>query len=75
MQRWHKILTLIVVLTGGLAALLYTKNQPPQLMGTNYYEYYLNQDTQPVGRIGIFASHLVMPENYREEDFIALAGK
>ncbi|TDJ45153.1 MAG: hypothetical protein E2O50_01935, partial [Gammaproteobacteria bacterium] len=54
---------------------MYTKNQPPQLAGTDYYQYYINQDTQPVGKIGIFVSHLVMAENFREEDFIAMAQK
>jgi len=75
MKRWHKVVVGVGVAVGGLAALLYTKNQPPQLVGTDYYQYYINQDTQPVGKIGIFVSHLVMPEDYREEDFIALAKK
>jgi protoheme ferro-lyase len=75
MKLWHKILTTTIVVIGGLAALLYSKNQPPQLAGPDYYEYYINQDVEPIGRIGIFVSHLVMPEDYREEDFVAMAGK
>jgi protoheme ferro-lyase len=72
MKRWHKVVVGVGVTVGGFAALLYTKNQPPQLAATDYYQYYVNQDTQPVGKIGIFVSHLVMPEEYREEDFIAI---
>lgn len=75
MKRWQKVLLAVVVVLGGLIALVIYKNQPPQLAQTDYYEYYINQDTQPVGRIGIFASHLVMPEGYREEDFLTLARK
>ena len=75
MKRWQKILTVAVCVLVGLGATVVLKNQPPQLAGPDYYQYYINQDTQPVGRIGVFVSHLVMPEDYREEDFVFLAGK
>lgn len=75
MKLWMKIVLTLVVVIGGLASLAMYKNQPPQLAGPDYYTYYINQDTQPVGRIGIFVSHLVMPEGYRELDFLTLADK
>jgi protoheme ferro-lyase len=75
MKRWQKIIMSTVAVVAGFVALLIINNQPPQLDDPDYLGYYLNQDTQPVGRIGIFASHLVMPEEYREDDFIYLAGK
>jgi protoheme ferro-lyase len=75
MKLFLKILAGLAVVIGGLAAYANYKNQPPQLAKTDYYEYYINQDTQPVGRIGIFVSHLVMPETYREDDFYMYASK
>jgi hypothetical protein len=75
MQRWQKIFFSIVAIVAGLFAFAEYQNRPPQLIGPDYLSYYLNQDATPVGRIGIFASHLVMPEDYREEDFITMAGK
>ncbi len=75
MKLWLKIVVGVLA----AIALLFTygmyKNRPPQLAAPDYYDYYLNQDTRPVGRIGIFVSHLVMPEYYREEDFFMLASK
>jgi len=70
-----KVVLGITVVVGALVGYAVYKNQPPQLAGPDYYSYYINQDTKPVGRIGIFASHLVMPENFREEDFFTLAKK
>lgn len=75
MKLWQKVLLGSVAVLAGLVSLVIYKNQPPQLAKTDYYEYYINQDTQPEGRIGVFVSHLVMPEDYREEDFLALAKK
>ena len=75
MKRWQKIVLSIGAVVIGLVGYAYVQNQPPQLAGPDYYEYYISQDTQPVGKIGIFVSHLVMPEDFREEDFIAMAGK
>lgn len=63
------------VFAGAFAITTYLLNQPPQLANPNYYEYYLSQDTQPVGRIGIFVSHLVMPEDFRQEDFFTVSKK
>lgn len=75
MNIWKKTgLGLAVVISGVVGYAMYA-NQPPQLVGPDYYGYYLNQDTRPEGRIGIFVSHLVMPEDYRQEDFMTLAEK
>ncbi|MDP6617254.1 MAG: hypothetical protein QF790_08840 [Gammaproteobacteria bacterium] len=65
----------VIVIVGLLSMAFYVVNQPPQLAKPNYYEYYIDQDTQPVGRIGIFVSHLVMPEDFRQEDFFTFASK
>ena len=75
MKMFLKIVVGLVVVIGVLAGYTVSQNQPPQLAKPDYYEYYINQDTKPEGKIGIFISHLVMPENYREEDFYTLAGK
>lgn len=75
MKRFAKILLGLVVVGGIVMAYASSKNAPPQLAKPDYYEYYISQDTKPEGRVGIFISHLVMPEDYREEDFYTLAGK
>ncbi|MGI9343687.1 MAG: hypothetical protein ACR2QV_12620 [Gammaproteobacteria bacterium] len=75
MKTWMKILIVPLALIGGLVGFATYKNQPPQLADPDYLGYYLNQDTRPVGKIGIFVSHLVMPEDFREEDFLTLAAK
>ena len=62
---WHKLLKATVVVIGGLGALLYGKNQPPQMAGTDYCECCINQAAKPVGQAVIFVSHLVVPEVYR----------
>jgi protoheme ferro-lyase len=65
----------IVVAAGGYGTYLYMNRTPAQLVAPNYYEYYKKQDTVPEGRVGIFISHLVMPEDYRMEDYYLLALK
>jgi hypothetical protein len=75
MKRWQKIALGVFAVVAGFMLTANIKNQPPQLAGPDYYEYYINQDAQPVGKIGVFISHLVMPEDFREEDFITMAGK
>ena len=52
---------------GGYATYKYMNRTPAQLVAPNYYDYYLSQDTVPEGRVGIFISSLVMPEDYRIE--------
>lgn len=75
MKLWKKILSGVLAAVLVLAGYAYWQNRPPQLTGPDYYSYYLNQDTRPVGRIGVFVSHLVQPELYREEDFVTIAKK
>jgi protoheme ferro-lyase len=75
MKLWKKCLLGLGVVVAAFIGTVYVKNQPPQLAGPDYYEYYLNQDTQPEGRIGVFVSHLVQGEYFVEEDFVFVAGK
>jgi hypothetical protein len=75
MKLWKKALLSVVALVGAVASYAWYENRPPQLTGPDYFSYYLNQDTKPEGRVGIFISHLVMPEDYREEDFVTYASK
>ncbi|MEZ5563449.1 MAG: hypothetical protein R3F27_10905 [Gammaproteobacteria bacterium] len=65
----------VVAGVGGYATYKYMNRTPAQLVAPNYYEYYLNQDTVPEGRVGIFISSLIMPEDYRIEDYFLLALK
>jgi protoheme ferro-lyase len=64
-----------LVAAGGYGAYRYMNRTPAQLVAPNYFEYYKNHDRVPEGRVGIFISHLVMPEDYRQEDFYLLALK
>ena len=75
MKLFLKIVVGIVIVVGAVLGYASYKNQPPQLAKPDYYEYYVNQEAKPEGHIGIFISHLVMPEDYRQEDFYTLAGK
>ena len=75
MSIWKKLLVSVAAVVVILGGTVYMKNRPPQLAEPDYYSYYINQDTQPVGKIGVFISHLVMPENYREEDYLTIAEK
>jgi hypothetical protein len=80
MQTFRRILAVtgalaLALVAAGSAAYWYFNRTPPQLAGPNYYQYYQEQDTVPVGRVGVFISHLIMPEDYRKEDFHTLALK
>ncbi len=74
MKGFGKVLIGVVVVAA-FAGYAMVQNQPPQLAQPDYYEYYINQDSRPEGRVGIFVTHLIMPENYREEDFFMMARK
>jgi hypothetical protein len=65
----------VVVGAGGYGTFWYMNRIPPQLKEPNYFTYYKNQDTTPVGKVGVFVTGLFMPENYRLEDFHNLALK
>jgi hypothetical protein len=76
-MRFLKIVAvlIVVVIAGGYGTFKYQNRVPPQLKEPNYFTTYKNQDTQPEGRIGIFVSHLVMPEDMSIVDFNNLAMK
>ncbi len=59
----------------GFGVFQYNNRTPPQLVEPNYFAYYKSQDTQPEGRVGIFISHLIQPEELRVEDYYALTQK
>jgi len=80
--RWISVivLTIVIILGGGGYALFKIKNRPPQLASPNYFEVYKAQLSDPeamtpVGNVGIFISHLIMPEDFRLADFHNLALK
>jgi protoheme ferro-lyase len=70
-------LVVLIVVAGmaGYATFWYMNRTPPQLKEPNYFTYYKNQDTTPKGKVGIFVTGLIMPENYRLPDFHNLALK
>ena len=59
----------------GFGVFRYMNRTPPQLVEPNYFAYYQTQDTVPEGRVGIFISHLIQPEQLRFEDYYVLAQK
>lgn len=50
-------------------------NQPSELQEPNYYTYYKNQDTTPEGKVGIFISIMMMPEDVDEEFYTTVFQK
>ncbi len=80
MKRLLKVavVCLIAVFTLGVAGFVvfkYMNRTPPQLVEPNYFAYYKVQDTRPEGRVGVFISHLIQPEELRFEDYYVLAQK
>ncbi len=65
----------VLVAAGGYGTYLYMNRTPAQLVAPNYFEYYKTHDRVPEGRVGVFISSLIMPEDYRQEDFYLLALK
>ena len=53
----------------------YMNRIPPQLKEPNYFTYYKNQDLIPEGKVGIFISHLIMPEDMEPDQFNFIAMK
>jgi hypothetical protein len=68
-------LAVLVVAGGGYGAYRYNNRTPPQLAAPNYFEYYKSHDRAIEGRAGIFISSLIMPEDFRQEDYYLLALK
>jgi protoheme ferro-lyase len=65
-------LSVVVV---SVASFFYMNRTPPQLKEPNYFNYYKNQDLVVEGKVGIFISHLIMPEDMAAVDFHNLAMK
>ncbi len=59
----------------GFGVFQYMNRTPPQLAEPNYFSYYKAQDNRPEGRVGVFISHLIQPEELRFEDYYVLAQK
>ena len=60
------ILVIIGLAIGFVFALFKYKNRP---LKPDYYDYFKTQDTVPVGKVGIFATALIMPENHSHAFF------
>ena len=79
----NKLLKVVVVAAAavftlgvaGFGVFKYMNRTPPQLVEPNYFAYYKAQDTRPEGRVGVFISHLIQPEELRFEDYYVLAQK
>ncbi len=77
MKKFFKY-TVSIILILGLGAFgtyKYKNATPAQLKEPNYFTYYKNQDTVPEGKVGVFISHLIMPEEMEPIDFFTLAQK
>jgi len=61
MDIFISILILLAVIVLFFFALFKYKNRP---LKPDYYEVYMNQDTTPVGKVGIFATALIMPTHH-----------
>jgi len=66
MQIIIGILVVLVLLAAGLFALFKYKNRQPT---PDLYELFLKQDTTPVGKVGVFVTGLIMPENHNHAFF------
>jgi protoheme ferro-lyase len=68
LKKYASIGVLIIAMLGlaGFGTYKY-KNQPSELMEPNYYTFYKNQDTKPVGKVGIYISQMILPEKFDEE--------
>lgn len=60
------ILIVLVVLIGGFYGLFKYKNRPAK---PDYFKYYKTQDTTPEGKVGVFATALIMPTNHSHAFF------
>ena len=66
---------IVVVVAGGYGTFKYQNSTPPQLKEPNFFAIYKAQDTKPEGKVGIFISHLIMPEEMEATEFHNLAQK
>ena len=71
----YSVLVFLVIGIGGYGVFKYNNATPPQLKEPNYFAYFKNQDTVPEGKVGIFITHLIMPEEMEMTDFFTLSQK
>jgi len=71
----YSVLGIVIFVAGGYGVFKIKNSTPPQLKEPNYFTYYKNQDTVPEGKVGIFITHLIMPEEMIETDFFTLSQK
>ncbi len=71
----YSALTILLLVVSNIATFWYMNRIPPQLKEPNYYRIYKNQDYQIKGKVGIFVSHLIMPEEMVPIEFHTLAMK
>ena len=60
------IVVVLLVAVGFLFGLYKYKNQVPK---PDYFEYYKTQDSVPVGKVGVFATALIMPTHHNHAFF------
>ena len=77
MKRLFKtvLAVFLSVVVVSVVSFFYMNRTPPQLKEPNYFNYYKNQDLVVEGKVGIFISHLIMPEDMAAVDFHNLAMK
>ena len=69
------VIAVFTLAVAGFGVYKYKNRTPPQLVEPNYFAVYKTQDTRPEGRVGVFVSHLIQPEELRIEDYYVLAQK
>lgn len=77
MMKWAKrvlvgLVAFVLVVAGGLYAAFRVMNAKT---GPDTYAYYKTQDTVPEGKVGIFITRLIMPEEFDTEFFINISAK
>ena len=86
MLKWVKrigvslAVVVVVVGAGGYGTFKFMNRTPPQLVEPNYFRIYKEQLASeeamtPKGKVAIFMSGLIMPENFRMADFYNIALK
>jgi protoheme ferro-lyase len=66
---------IVLVVAGGYGTFKYMNRTAPQLRAPNWFAYYKEHDRVPEGKVGVYISHLIMPETMHTEDFYTLALK
>ena len=71
----YSLLAILLLVISNTAIFWYMNRIPPQLKEPNYYKVYKHQDYQIEGQVGIFVSHLIMPEDMEAIEFHTLVMK